>query len=62
MRGEGFSHAQLLVGAAPRAFFLIAAQYGSEAVSGPLLDEARWVHLLYGKADAVVMYDHHTGH
>lgn len=62
MRTDGFSHEQLLACAAPTSFFLIAGQYDSQAASGPLLDEARKVHVLYGKDDAVEMFDHHTGH
>jgi predicted esterase len=62
MRADGLSHEQLLACAAPTSFFLIAGQYDSQAASGPLLDEARKVHVLYGKEDAVEMFDHHTGH
>ncbi len=62
MRADGLSHEQLLACAAPTSFFLIAGQYDSQAASGPLLDAARKVHALYGKGDAVEMFDHHTGH
>ena len=62
MRADGLSHEQLLACAAPTSFFLIAGQYDSQAASGPILDAARKVHLLYGKEDAVAMFDHHTGH
>ena len=62
IRADGLSHEQLLACAAPTSFFLIAGQYDSQAASGPLLDAARKVHVLYGKEDAVAMFDHHTGH
>jgi Prolyl oligopeptidase family len=62
MRADGLSHEQLLACAAPTSFFLIAGQYDSQAASGPLLEAARKVHVLYGKEDAVEMFDHHTGH
>lgn len=62
MRADGLSHEQLLASAAPTSFFLIAGQYDSQATSGPILDAARKVHVLYGKEDAVEMFDHHTGH
>jgi pimeloyl-ACP methyl ester carboxylesterase len=62
MRADALSHEQLLACAAPTSFFLIAGQYDSQAASGPLLDAARRVHVLYGKDDAVEMFDHHTGH
>ena len=62
IRADGLSHEQLLACAAPTSFFLIAGQYDSQATSGPLLDVARKVHVLYGKEDAVAMFDHHTGH
>ena len=62
MRSEGLSHEQLLACAAPTSFFLIAGQYDSQAASGPIMDAARKVHVLYGKEDAVEMFDHHTGH
>ena len=62
IRADGLSHEQLLACAAPTSFFLIAGQYDSQATSGPLLDAARKVHVLYGKEDAVAMFDHHTGH
>lgn len=62
MRADGLSHEQLLALAAPTSFFLIAGQYDSQAVSGPYLVEARKVHVLYGKADSVEMFDHHSGH
>ncbi len=62
MRADGLSHEQLLACAAPTSFFLIAGQYDSQAASGPLLDAARKVHVLYGKDYAVEMFDHHTGH
>ena len=62
MRADGLSHEQLLACAAPTSFFLIAGQYDSQASSGPILDAARKVHLLYGKDDSIEMFDHHTGH
>ena len=62
MRADGLSHEQLLASAAPTSFFLIAGQYDSQAASGPILDAARKVHLLYGKDDSIEMFDHHTGH
>ena len=62
IRADGLSHEQLLACAAPTSFFLIAGQYDSQAASGPILDAARKVHVLYGKEDAVAMFDHHTGH
>ena len=62
MRADGLTHEQLLACAAPTSFFLIAGQYDSQAASGPILDAARRVHVLYGKDDAVEMFDHHTGH
>jgi hypothetical protein len=62
MRADGLSHEQLLACAAPTSFFLIAGQYDSQAASGPILEAARKVHVLYGKDDAVEMFDHHTGH
>jgi pimeloyl-ACP methyl ester carboxylesterase len=62
MRADGLSHEQLLACAAPTSFFLIAGQYDSQAASGPILDAARKVHLLYGKDDSIEMFDHHTGH
>ena len=62
MRAAGLSHEQLLACAAPTEFFLIAGQYDSQAASWPYLAEARKVHQLYGKADSIEMYDHHTGH
>ena len=62
MRADGLSHEQLLACAAPTSFFLIAGQYDSQAASGPILDAARKVHLLYGKEDSIEMFDHHTGH
>ena len=62
MRADGLSHEQLLASAAPTSFFLIAGQYDSQASSGPILDAARKVHLLYGKDDSIEMFDHHTGH
>jgi len=62
IRADGLSHEQLLACAAPTSFFLIAGQYDSQAASGPIMDAARKVHVLYGKEDAVEMFDHHTGH
>ena len=62
MRADGLSHEQLLACAAPTSFFLIAGQYDSQAASGPIMDAARKVHVLYGKEDAVEMFDHHAGH
>ena len=62
MRAEGLSHEQLLACAAPTSFFLIAGQYDSQAASGPILDAARKVHVLYGQEDSIEMFDHHTGH
>ena len=62
IRADGLSHEQLLACAAPTSFFLIAGQYDSQAASGPILDAARKVHLLYGKDDSIEMFDHHTGH
>jgi len=62
MRAEGLSHEQLLACAAPTSFFLIAGQYDSQAASGPILDEARKVHALFGQQDSIEMFDHHTGH
>ena len=62
MRADGLSHEQLLACAAPTSFFLIAGQYDSQAASGPILDEARKVHRLYGQEDSIEMFDHHTGH
>ena len=62
IRADGLSHEQLLACAAPTSFFLIAGQYDSQATSGPILDAARKVHLLYGKDDSIEMFDHHTGH
>jgi hypothetical protein len=62
MRADGLSHEQLLACAAPTSFFLIAGQYDGQAASGPILDAARKVHLLYGKDDSIEMFDHHSGH
>jgi hypothetical protein len=62
MRADGLSHEQLLACAAPTSFFLIAGQYDSQAASGPILDAARKVHVLYGKDDSIEMFDHHAGH
>ena len=62
MRADGLSHEQLLACAAPTSFFLIAGQYDSQAASGPILDAARKVHVLYGKDDSIEIFDHHSGH
>ena len=62
MQAAGLSHEQLLACAAPTSFFLIAGQYDSQAASGPILDAARKVHVLYGQEDSIEMFDHHTGH
>ena len=62
MRADGLSHEQLLACAAPTSFFLIAGQYDSQATSGPILDAARKVHVLYGKDNSIEMFDHHSGH
>jgi hypothetical protein len=62
MRADGLSHEQLLACAAPTSFFLIAGQYDSRSASGPILDEARKVHVLFGQEDSIEMFDHHTGH
>ena len=61
MRADGLSQEQLLSVHAP-AFFLIAGQYDSGATCGPLLDKARKTRELAGRAGAIEMFDHRSGH
>ncbi len=61
MRADGLSQEQLLAFYAP-PFFLIAGQYDSEATCGPLLDKARKTRELGGRAGAIEMFDHRSGH
>ena len=61
MRADGLSQEQLLAFHAP-AFFLIAGQYDSEASCGPLLDKARKTRELGGRAGAIELFDHRSGH
>ena len=61
MRADGLSQEQLLSVHAP-AFFLIAGQYDSEATCGPLLDKARKTREVTGRAGAIEMFDHRSGH
>ena len=61
MRADGLSQEQLLAFYAP-SFFLIAGQYDSEATCGPLLDKARKTRELAGRAGAIEMFDHRSGH
>lgn len=61
MRADGLSQEQLLAFYAP-PFFLIAGQYDSEATCGPLLDKARKTREITGRAGAIEMFDHRSGH
>lgn len=61
MRADGLSQEQLLAFYAP-PFFLIAGQYDSEATCGPLLDKARKTREVTGRAGAIEMFDHRSGH
>jgi predicted esterase len=61
MRADGLSQEQLLAFYAP-PFFLIAGQYDSEASCGPLLDKARKTRELGGRAGAIEMFYHRSGH